>query len=537
MRLIDVLTMAVHNLRQRAFRTVLNLVGVVIGCIVLLMTSAGVTGVKEAFHVLFDSSEFARQIEVALSWESREEPPTGAIVVEGEMSDERRERIRERLVQQWKIENTERDQYTITKAMLDDWATWDHVIAVVPYVHIRCRVTVGNESGRSDSTDDPGSQISIDAAEAIASAAGPPSDSMSRSILAGTALQEHDHAGALIHEFLAYQLGYHDDAELQKLVGQEIQLEWKIEGKVSTLFRTFTGQYRKLTDGDLSAQLQFVQAFNQIIADLDRTSLTDAQKDMVRSLVAGQTEDARRDKDDIVIRRTFTVRGIYRPGANESFTTLFYQQLTGERHEIQLHRDVITKLQMLDPEQQDFYSAVVIIDSTANLREVTDRLEESDMRVFSAVSVIESIERQIETNGWVVYGIAGAILLTAMIGISNTLIISVMERTPEFGVMKAVGARDRDIVTLMMLEGALLGLLGAAAAIVLSWTLSFGIQAILERYIEYQISSDIGSTLFRFAVGPVLMTVGVSILVCVTASIVPAIRAARLDPVVAMRRT
>ena len=57
MRTSDILRMAVHNLWHRRMRTLLNLNGIVTGCIVLLMTASGASGVREAIHALFDSSD------------------------------------------------------------------------------------------------------------------------------------------------------------------------------------------------------------------------------------------------------------------------------------------------------------------------------------------------------------------------------------------------------------------------------------------------------------------------------------------------
>ena len=130
-----------------------------------------------------------------------------------------------------------------------------------------------------------------------------------------------------------------------------------------------------------------------------------------------------------------------------------------------------------------------------------------------------------------------AILLTAAIGISNTLIISVMERTPEFGIMKSLGARDRSLVILMMIEGTVLGLLGAIAATVLSFGLSWIAQIGLRMYLEGEVGGEVNGSLFHFSPLSILVMSAIAVVVCVTASIIPAVRAARLDPVVAMRRT
>jgi len=64
--------------------------------------------------------------------------------------------------------------------------------------------------------------------------------------------------------------------------------------------------------------------------------------------------------------------------------------------------------------------------------------------------------------------VAGIALFVAAIGITNTMIMSVVERTHEIGIMKSVGARDRHVLLTFLVEGAIVGVLGAAMAIIVS---------------------------------------------------------------------
>ena len=539
----DIIAMAIHNLWQRRLRTLMNQTGVVIGCIVLLMTAAGANGVRAAFQALFDSSEFARQIEVYQSWNAIEDPPEGAVVVEGEMDDERRERIRNRLVQKWKNDNVERTRFTITREMIEEFEALDHVSAVVPNLYVPCSIRLHDEvegtvvtHRSSEESVDAVSEELDDRIMAGLTAAGPPSPSMQRSLLCGELIKEDDRTGVLVHEFLAYQLGFQSDAEIRELPGQRLTIEWRIEGRIASMYHMFAERMQKITPEYLAKQMEFLQAFGRLMGDLDKTTLTDDQKKLLRGLITEQME-SRRDKDDLIVEKTFTIRGVYRAGANQSLSRVFHQQLSGEHVDLQVHRKVASELKYLNPEDSDYYNVVIIAESTRHLKEITDRLKERGAGFYSALGIIDSINWQIEHNSWIVYGVAAAILLTAAIGISNTLIISVMERTPEFGTMKALGAKDRDLVRLMMIECAVLGLFGALCAVVLSWLLSFGIHYILQMYIENEIGGEITGALFNFTMLPILLTFAISTVVCSAASIAPAVRAARLDPVVAMQRT
>lgn len=103
--------------------------------------------------------------------------------------------------------------------------------------------------------------------------------------------------------------------------------------------------------------------------------------------------------------------------------------------------------------------------------------------------------------------------------------------------MKSIGARDSHLLKLMLVEGAILGGIGAAIAILLSLRIGFLGQSLLKMYVESRMQSELAGNLFQFSLLPGLLVLLISVTLCVTASLLPAWRAARLDPVVAMRRT
>jgi putative ABC transport system permease protein len=135
---------------------------------------------------------------------------------------------------------------------------------------------------------------------------------------------------------------------------------------------------------------------------------------------------------------------------------------------------------------------------------------------------IDQIERIIERLTRFVTGIAVIALVVGAVGIANIMLVSVTERTREIGIMKAVGARNRDVMQLFLVESSLLGGLGALVGVPLG-TLS-GWAAT-----QY---AEIGFTLAPtwFAI-----SVGVGVLVGVVAGLYPARKAARVDPIDALR--
>jgi putative ABC transport system permease protein len=124
-------------------------------------------------------------------------------------------------------------------------------------------------------------------------------------------------------------------------------------------------------------------------------------------------------------------------------------------------------------------------------------------------------------------GIAAISLLVGGIGIMNIMLVSVVERTREIGLRKALGARNRDIMTQFLAESSFLSLLGGLIGILLGWLISL---------IIGQIASASGTSLNpAVSLNAVLLATIFSIAVGLFFGIYPARRAARLEPVEALR--
>jgi putative ABC transport system permease protein len=119
-------------------------------------------------------------------------------------------------------------------------------------------------------------------------------------------------------------------------------------------------------------------------------------------------------------------------------------------------------------------------------------------------------------------GIALLSLLVGSIGIANIMLVSVTERTREIGIMKAVGAQNRDVLQLFLLESVILGAIGATLGTLLGLGGGYAVTQVLD---------------FPFSVPLVWLpvAVGVGMVVGVVAGLYPAWRAARTDPIDALR--
>jgi putative ABC transport system permease protein len=131
-------------------------------------------------------------------------------------------------------------------------------------------------------------------------------------------------------------------------------------------------------------------------------------------------------------------------------------------------------------------------------------------------------------------GIFGSLALAvASLGIINTLVMAILERRREIGVLKALGAADRDVRQLFFAEAGVMGLAGGVFGVLLGWAIGRGIQFATMIYLKRQGMNppNIWSIPWWLVLGAIAFAVVVSL----ASGIYPASRAAKLDPVEALR--
>ena len=148
-------------------------------------------------------------------------------------------------------------------------------------------------------------------------------------------------------------------------------------------------------------------------------------------------------------------------------------------------------------------------------------------QVYTAKQLTEQIGAVTNMLSLVLGGIAGIALVVAGIGIANTMYMSIMERTREIGIMKAIGASNRNVLEIFLMEAALIGIIGGIVGDLVGTGLSEALGVVLKSY-GLSFSTKVTPELLGLGV---LFSVGVSVLF----GFLPARKAAKLRPIEALR--
>jgi ABC-type antimicrobial peptide transport system permease subunit len=179
-------------------------------------------------------------------------------------------------------------------------------------------------------------------------------------------------------------------------------------------------------------------------------------------------------------------------------------------------------------------TAVVRVSDPARLTEVRDRINALGFGSFSIVDQLEQLRTVFLIMNSALGLLGGISLLVASFGIANTMIMSILERTREIGIMKAIGAEDREIKLIFFVEAGVIGLTGGVLGALAAW----GIDGVANRLAYKFILQPQGASYIDFFALPPYLWLGAilfAVLVSIIAALYPAARAARIDPVKALR--
>lgn len=184
--------------------------------------------------------------------------------------------------------------------------------------------------------------------------------------------------------------------------------------------------------------------------------------------------------------------------------------------------------------KKEYSNAKVYVEDIDKVKEISAQIKEMGLQSFSLNDMLDEMKKTSGMIQAVLGGIGAVSMLVAALGISNTMIMSIYERTKEIGIMKVIGANIKDIKYLFLFEAAFIGFLGG----IIGLALSFGLSTILNTFLGAAFGESMGMGGSSISIIPVwlaLSTLAFSTSIGVLAGYLPAKRAMSLSALESLR--
>lgn len=198
-----------------------------------------------------------------------------------------------------------------------------------------------------------------------------------------------------------------------------------------------------------------------------------------------------------------------------------------------------------DPENFRFDQVIVRATSRETANDVSRAIRDLGYATGGLGEYLQQLNGFFTTMRLMLGGVGGVALLVAAFGVANTMMMAILERTREIGLMKAIGASNQDVLTVFLIEAGLVGLVGGLAGVGLSYVL----QNLINQAVQNASSgnsggvpflpldpSQIGGSLVVIPAELALGAIVLAVLVGVGAGFYPALRAAQMPPVLALKQ-
>jgi putative ABC transport system permease protein len=184
--------------------------------------------------------------------------------------------------------------------------------------------------------------------------------------------------------------------------------------------------------------------------------------------------------------------------------------------------------------KSDTYASLYVrLREMNDLDSVKTAIEERGFGVMSIADQLDEVKQGFIVLDMILGAVGTIALFVASLGIINTMVMSILERTREIGIMKAIGGSEWNIKGIFFIEAGAIGFVGGVFGLMLGW----GVTRIANLVANYYIARQGGPHVdfFYIPIWLILGALGFSILVSLLAGLYPAVRAARVDPVRALR--
>lgn len=520
----DLVRMAVGSLARHPVRTALTVLGVAVGTFALVASLAAGQGLDRLILGLFRGSQGLRQITVSLDFRPARSEPTQAAPTVADVSDPaRRQRLQHALEREAARGGQAHPKAPLDAAGIERLARLAHVEQVTPIVSLRGRVGWADPSG---------SQL-----WPVELASADPQERYRSQLIAGEPVSDQTPGGVVVSELLLYRLGLLRDGEPASALGRELRFEYPIHHAPETPpLATLLAQG---PNGFRPAELEALRRLLGRLGGLLALLALPADEQAALTKLRSSAEDRPTASEPHAGSEELRIVGVIRE-PTEAEVTIRRQDLFGQIGQdagLLLAPQVAAGLWLRSVPETDrgLSNAVVTVDQMSQVGAVVEAVEALGYRTSSLIRIVEAVRLNVLLVTLTTAFIALVALTVAALGITNTMIMSVLERTHEIGVMKAVGARDGQVRMLFLIEGACVGLLGGSLGLALGWLASIPADAVARSLIAAQVRRPVTDSMFAFPPWLALGAPLAATLIATLAAYYPANRAARIDPIVALR--
>lgn len=189
--------------------------------------------------------------------------------------------------------------------------------------------------------------------------------------------------------------------------------------------------------------------------------------------------------------------------------------------------------------KEKYYDSVTVyVDNMNNIDNTIQEIQKLDLNAYSDANFIKEMKKSTKTSQAILAGIGSISLIVAAIGITNTMVMSIYERTREIGVMKVIGASVKDIRNLFLLEAGMIGMGGGIVGVALSYLVSYIMNQIVAKSGFGGGYLSMGGNSITISIIPIWLAVSAlvfSFLIGVITGYYPAKRATKLSAIEAIR--